>query len=151
MGGVTFAASMLGLIGIFQIIAGLTAVFNDDFFVVARNSTFDLDTSASGVIHLVIGVLLIGTCVGLIGGKTWAGIAAIFLAILAAVENFFFIPYYPLWAIIVIALCVWVIWALTRPGRSPGSGSSPVRHAGRAAGSGAPRPRRACPRGTAAG
>ena len=42
--------------------------------------------------------------------------AAIFLAILAAVENFFFIPYYPLWAIIVIALCVWVIWALTRPG-----------------------------------
>ena len=46
MGGVTFAASMLGLIGIFQIIAGLTAIFNDDFFVVARNYTFDLDTSA---------------------------------------------------------------------------------------------------------
>ena len=44
MGGVTFAASMLGLIGIFQIIAGLTAIFNDDFFVVARNYTFDLDT-----------------------------------------------------------------------------------------------------------
>ena len=69
-----------------------------------------------GLNALIIGVLLIGTCVGLIGGKTWAGVAAIFLAILAAVENFFFIPYYPLWAIIVIALCVWVIWALTRPG-----------------------------------
>ena len=120
MGGVTFAAAMLGLIGIFQIIAGLTAVFNDDFFVVARHYTFDLDTSAWGVIHLIIGVLLIGTCVGLIGGKTWAGMAAIFLAILAAVENFFFIPYYPLWAIIVIALCVWVIWALTRPGAIAG-------------------------------
>ena len=120
MGGVTFAASMLGLIGIFQIIAGLTAVFNDDFFVVARHYTFNLDTSVWGVIHIVIGVLLIGTCVGLIGGKTWAGMAAIFLAILAAVENFFFIPYYPLWAIIVIALCVWVIWALTRPGAIAG-------------------------------
>jgi hypothetical protein len=32
------------------------------------------------------------------------------------VLNFFFIPYYPLWAIVVIALDVWVIWALTRPG-----------------------------------
>ena len=49
MGGVTFAAAMLGLIGIFQIIAGLTAVFNDDFFVVARNYTFDLDTTRLGL------------------------------------------------------------------------------------------------------
>jgi hypothetical protein len=38
------------------------------------------------------------------------------LAILTAIENFFFIPYYPFWSILVIALCVWVIWALTRPG-----------------------------------
>ena len=53
MGGVTFAASMLGLIGIFQIIAGLTAIFNDDFFVVARNYTFDLDVSAWGWITLI--------------------------------------------------------------------------------------------------
>jgi hypothetical protein len=35
---------------------------------------------------------------------------------LSAVANFFFIPYYPLWSIVVIALDVWVIWALTRPG-----------------------------------
>ena len=38
------------------------------------------------------------------------------MAVLTAVENFFFIPYYPFWSILVIALCVWVIWALTRPG-----------------------------------
>ena len=41
---------------------------------------------------------------------------AIFLAMLSAIENFFFIPYYPFWSILVIALDVWVIWALTRPG-----------------------------------
>ena len=40
---------------------------------------------------------------------------AIFLAILIAIENFFFIPYYPFWSILMIALCVWVVWALTRP------------------------------------
>ena len=36
------------------------------------------------------------------------------LAVLSAIANFFFIPYYPFWAILIIALDVWVIWALTR-------------------------------------
>jgi hypothetical protein len=116
MGGVTFAASMLGLIGIFQVIAGLTAIFNDDFFVAKRNYTFDLDITAWGWIHLILGVLMLGACVGLIGGKLWAGMTALFLTILVAIDNFFFIPNYPLWSLVVIALCVWVIWALTRPG-----------------------------------
>ena len=116
MGGVTFAASMLGLIGIFQVIAGLTAIFNDSFFVATRNYTFDLDITAWGWIHLILGVLMLGTCVGLIAGKLWAGMTALFLTILVAVDNFFFIPNYPLWSRVVIALCVWVIWALTRPG-----------------------------------
>ena len=116
MGGVTFAASMLGLIGIFQVIAGLTAIFNDSFFVATRNYTFDLDVTAWGWIHLILGILMLGTCVGLIAGKMWAGMTALFLTILVAVDNFFFIPIYPLWSLVVIALCVWVIWALTRPG-----------------------------------
>jgi hypothetical protein len=116
MGGVTFAASMLGLIGIFQVIAGLTAIFNDSFFVATRNYTFDLDITAWGWIHLILGILMLGTCVGLIAGKLWAGMTALFLTILVAVDNFFFIPNYPLWSLVVIALCVWVIWALTRPG-----------------------------------
>jgi hypothetical protein len=46
----------------------------------------------------------------------WAGLVALVLAVLSAVANFFFIPYYPFWSILVIALDVWVIWALTRPG-----------------------------------
>ena len=61
VGGVTFAAAVLMLIGFFQLIAGLTAIFNDDFFVVTRNYTFDLDASAWGWIHLLFGVLLLFT------------------------------------------------------------------------------------------
>ena len=120
IGGVTFAASMLGLVGIFQIIAGLAAIFEDEFFVVARNYSFDIDTSAWGWIHLIIGILLLITCAGLIGGKLWAGMTAIFFAMLSAIANFFFIPYYPFWAILVIALDVWIIWSLTRPGALSG-------------------------------
>jgi hypothetical protein len=120
LGGVTFAASVLGLLGIFAIISGLAAIIDDEFFVVARNYTFELDTSAWGWIHLVIGILMIGTCAGLIAGKTWAAVAAIVMAIISAVANFFFIPYYPVWSIVVIALDVWVIWAITRPGALSG-------------------------------
>ena len=53
---------------------------------------------------------------GLFNRSPWAGVTAIILAGLSAVANFFFIPYYPFWAIVVIALDVWVIWSLTRPG-----------------------------------
>ena len=35
---------------------------------------------------------------------------------ISAVSNFFFIPYYPWWSLLIIALDIWVIWALTRPG-----------------------------------
>jgi hypothetical protein len=114
--GIVFAASILALIGSFQVIAGLVAIFDDEFYVVARNYTFNLDTSAWGWIHLLLGLLLLFTAFGIFSGRTWASITAIVLAIISAIANFFFIPYYPFWSILVIALDVWVIWALTRPG-----------------------------------
>ena len=116
IGGLTFAATMLVLIGIFQVIAGLVAIFNDDFYVLTANYTFDLDTTGWGWIHLIIGIAVILVGYFLYAGATWAGVTALVLAVLSAVSNFFFIPYYPFWSIVVIALAVWVIWALTRPG-----------------------------------
>jgi hypothetical protein len=116
VGGITFAAVMLMLIGFFQVVAGLSAIIDDEFFVVTRNYTFDLDTSAWGWVHLLLGLLLVFTAWGLFVGAGWAVVVGIFLAGLSALANFFFIPYYPFWAILVIALDVWVIWSLTRPG-----------------------------------
>ena len=115
-GGITFAACVLLIVGTFQSIAGLVAIIDDEFYVVTRNYTFDLDVSAWGWIHLIIGILLIATGWGLFSRSTWAGVTAIVLAMLSAVANFFFIPYYPFWSILMIALAVWVIWSLTRPG-----------------------------------
>ena len=116
VGGTVFAATVLMLIGVFQAIAGLVAIFDDDFYVVTRNYTFDLDVTAWGWVHLIIGILLVIVAYGLFVRSTWAGVTAIVLASLSAVANFFFIPYYPFWAILVIALDIWVIWSLTRPG-----------------------------------
>lgn len=116
VGGIVFAGTVLMLIGIFQAIGGLVAIFDDDFYVVTRNYTFDLDTTVWGWIHLLIGILLVVVAWGLFTRSAWAGVTAIFLASLSAVANFFFIPYYPAWSILIIALNIWVIWALTRPG-----------------------------------
>jgi hypothetical protein len=116
VGGRAFAASMMILIGSFQTFAGIAALVNDKFYVVGPHYAFDLDVTAWGWIHLVIGVGVLVVGVGLLGARAWAGVAAIFLAMISALSNFFFIPYYPWWALLVIALDVWVIWALTRPG-----------------------------------
>jgi hypothetical protein len=114
--GISFAAVLFFMIGIFQAIAGLVAIIDDQFYVVAPNYTFELDTSAWGWIHLLIGILLIAMGWGLFSGAAWAGVGAIVVAVVSAVANFFFIPYYPFWSIVQIGLAVWVIWALTRPG-----------------------------------
>jgi hypothetical protein len=116
VGGLAFAASMLILVGAFQIIDGIVAIANDDFFVRAKHYTFHLDITAWGWIHLILGILLLLVGIGLFRQAAWAGVGAIAVAMLAALNNFFFIPYYPIWSLVIIGLCVWIIWSLTRPG-----------------------------------
>jgi hypothetical protein len=115
-GGAIFAGSILTLAGIFQAITGLVAIINDNFFVVSKNYTFDLDVTAWGWIHLILGIILFIVGLGLFTGAGWAAVGAIAISMLSAIANFFFIPYYPVWSLVVIGLNIWVIWSLTRPG-----------------------------------
>ena len=115
-GGAIFAATIMIMVGIFQALAGIAAIANDEFFVVTRNYTFDLDVTAWGWIHLILGIVVALAGFYLLMGRAWAGIVAITLAVFSAISQFFFIPYYPWWALLIIALDVFVIWALTRPG-----------------------------------
>ena len=72
VGGIIVAAVMLMLIGFFQLVAGVSAIIDDEFFVVTRNYTFDLDTSAWGWLHLLLGLLLLFTAWGLFTCAGWA-------------------------------------------------------------------------------
>ena len=116
VGGITFAGAMLVLIGCFQFLGGLAAVINGELFDIGRDYAFDLDPKVWGWIHMVLGVLLLVTGFALFARQAWAGVTALFLAMVSAVVNFLFIPYYPWWALVIIALNAWVIWSLTRPG-----------------------------------
>jgi hypothetical protein len=113
-GFAAFAGAIMLMVGIFQAFSGIAAIFNDEFFVVGKNYTFDLDVTAWGWIHLIIGVIVALAGIAVYGGATWARAVGIVLAILSAVANFFFIPYYPVWSVLIIALDIAVIWALVR-------------------------------------
>jgi hypothetical protein len=115
-GGLVFAAAMLIIVGLFEIVAGFVAIVDDEFYVLARNYTFDLDVSTWGWIHLLLGIVLVSTGFGLAGGKGWAAVVAVVIAGLSAVANFLFIPYYPIWSLLVIGIDLWIIWSVTRPG-----------------------------------
>jgi hypothetical protein len=115
-GGLVFAGTLLVLGGIFQAIDGIVAIANDDFFVKTQHYTFNLDVTAWGWIHLILGILMFAIGLGLFSQAAWAGVGAIAIAMLSAIANFFFIPHYPIWSLVIIGLDIWVIWALTRPG-----------------------------------
>ena len=116
VGWSAFAAVVLMIGGVFHAIAGLVAIVDDEFFVVTRKWVFEFDITAWGWIHLILGVVVFFAGIGLFTGQTWARIVGVVVAALSAIENFAFLPYYPVWSIIMIALAIAVIWALTAHG-----------------------------------
>jgi len=117
VGWAGFAGVMLIMIGIFDVIQGLVALFNDEFFVVTQEWVFEFDITAWGWIQLILGVILIASGIGIFSGNVAARTVGVIIAGLAAIVNFAWLPYYPVWSIIVIAICIAIIWALTAHGR----------------------------------
>ena len=117
VGFTIFAAVLMILAGIWQAMAGLVAIFENEFFVQTRSYLFEFDATSWGWIHLVVGLIVAFAGWGLLSGQTWARIVGITLAALSATVNFLFIPYYPFWSMLIIAADIFVIWALTAHGR----------------------------------
>jgi hypothetical protein len=117
VGFTVFAAIMMLMVGVFQALQGLIAIFENEFYVQTRNYLFEFDATTWGWIHLVIGLLVAFAGWGLLSGQTWARVVGIALAVLSATANFLFIPYYPFWSLLIITLDIFVIWALTAHGR----------------------------------
>jgi hypothetical protein len=73
--------------------------------------------SGWGWLHLIVGLVVVACGFGVFTGNVLARTVGVILAGLSMVANFFFIPVYPLWAIIIITIDALVIWALTAHGR----------------------------------
>ena len=117
VGWALFAAIMLMIAGFFQIIAGIAAIAEDDFYVTTQKWVFEFDVTTWGWIHVVLGILLLCVGAGILTGNIVARTVGVIIAGISAIGNFAFMPYYPVWAILVIAIDVAIIWALTAHGR----------------------------------
>lgn len=118
IGAIMFAGIMMAISGVFSAFAGLVALAKDDFYVVTPNYLLELDPTTWGYIHLILGIVVAIAGFSVLTGRTWARVVGIIAATVSAIANFGFIPYYPIWSILVIAIDVVVIWALAVHGRA---------------------------------
>jgi hypothetical protein len=112
VGWVFFGGMVMIMLGAFNIIEGLVALFNDQYYVATPQGLLVFDITAWGWIHLIIGIVAIAVGIGVFTGATWARICGVILCAINALVQLVFLSAYPIWAVLVITLDILVIWAL---------------------------------------
>jgi hypothetical protein len=112
---VVFAASLLGVAGTFNMIDGITAVARSHVFVADAHYVIG-DLRTWGWVALILGALQLLAMLGVLAGNQaarWFGVAVIGLN---AIAQMFFIPAYPFWSLMIVAVDVVALWGLCAHG-----------------------------------
>ena len=107
-----FAGVLLIISGLWDVIIGISGILADKIFVSTPEYLYAFDITAWGWVHLILGLIVAGTGVGILKGTAWGRIVGVALASVSLLLNFAFLPHYPFWSILVIVLDVLIIWAL---------------------------------------
>jgi hypothetical protein len=107
-----FAALIMIMVGLFHMVEGLTALLDNEIYTVGVRYLFSFDVMVWGWIHLAVGVLLIAAGFAMRTRRLWARSVGIVFASLSMITSFLFIPYYPVWSLLIIALDFFIIWAM---------------------------------------
>jgi hypothetical protein len=114
VGWIAFASMMLIMLGIFHVIEGIVALTKDDYFLVHSSGlVVTANYTAWGWVHIIAGCLVVAAGVGVLSGKIWARTIGVAVAFVSTLVNIAFLSAYPIWSILMIALAVVVIMALT--------------------------------------
>jgi hypothetical protein len=117
VGWIVFAGTMMTLVGTFHVIQGLVALFDNEYYLVGQNGlVVQFDYTTWGWMHLLSGAVVVGAGIALFSGKMWARVVGVILASISMILNFAFIAAFPVWSLTIIALDVFVIYALTAHG-----------------------------------
>ena len=118
IGWVMFASFMMFLMGSFQVVEGLVAIFNRSYYqVTSDHLVVHVNYTTWGWVHLLLGAVVLISAGGILVGNTAARTVGVVLAGLSAIVNLLFVAAYPFWSLLLIALDVLVIYALTVHGR----------------------------------
>lgn len=114
-GWIGFASMLLLLVGVIDFFQGLVAVVEDNYFVVTEAGFLAVDLTTWGWTMMIWGVLLAIAGLGLAGGQGWARWFAILVVSVNILGQLGFHgnSQYPLWALTVLALSIFVLYALT--------------------------------------
>jgi hypothetical protein len=107
------AAVIMVTVGIIQFFQGIAAVAEDEVFVSGINYVYKFDLTTWGWIHIILGVIVAIVGLALFTGAGWARVSAIIVAAVSILANFLWLPYYPGWSLLIIALDVVIIWAVS--------------------------------------
>ena len=117
IGWTVFAAVMLMISGIGNILEGIAQLVRGSYFVTLPNYAYNLSVHSWGWIHLIAGIVVFLAGAALLADKTWARVVGVTFASLSLFLNLVYLPFFPVWSIVVIAVDAFVIWALLTPRR----------------------------------
>ncbi|MCH0563154.1 MULTISPECIES: hypothetical protein [unclassified Streptomyces] len=120
-GGATFAGVLLFVNGVLGVLQGVAAIAKDDVYARIGDYVYKINLTGWGWILLVLGVIAAFAGWGVLVGAGWARAVGIALASLNLITQFMFLPYSPVWSVIMMAINIFVIWALAvyRPSTAP--------------------------------
>ena len=116
-GWIFFAGLVIIIVGVMDVLQGFVAIIKDEYVVATSKGIAILDVTAWGWATLIWGALLILVALGLMGGAGWARWLAIIGVAVNAIQQMAFMANYPqaypLWNLIIVALNIVVLYALT--------------------------------------
>ncbi|WP_030805708.1 DUF7144 family membrane protein [Streptomyces sp. NRRL F-2799] len=111
-GGAIFAGVLMLVNGILHIFQGISAIAADDVYARINAYVYKIDLTGWGWILLAAGVLVVATGAGVLMGAAWARVVGIVLTSAGLILQFLFLPYAPIWSLILIGIDFFIIWAL---------------------------------------
>jgi hypothetical protein len=111
--GTVLAGVLMIVGGIWGFLTGLAVILKKSFFVPVNSTyAYHWDVTSWGWTHLALGAVVFAAGICVLLGMVWARVVGVILATLSAIASFLFLPYYPFWSIILVAIDAWIIWAL---------------------------------------
>jgi hypothetical protein len=107
-------AALAILTGLLTFFGGIVGILKGLFFTTVSQYPYSFSARGRGIVDIVIGAVLVLLGVCLLLGMHWARTVTVVVAVLAAIGNFMFLPFYPFWSIVLLALDVFIIWELAR-------------------------------------
>lgn len=122
LGFTAVAGTLMVISGLWSVVVGIVAISTTPVNVTtpASGYTFLWNLNGWGWGEIGLGIVVFAAGVSVFLGMLWARIVGAVLAVISAVANFVFLPYTPIWSIIIIALDAFIIWALLHPRQVPG-------------------------------